>query len=316
MQIIPFDRTHIPAASAMFAGSFKMQRQFVPHLPDRFETAAESVLLLQRMLQNHAGLAAVEGGELLGYLIWFTIDNFRNANRKAAYCPVWAHGASLEKQSAVYRSLYRAASALWAEAGCEVHAITLLAYNQDVIQTWFWSGFGLTVVDAIRPAVPLGISYPTGVTIRQARLDDSEILADLEAEHWHHYLAAPVFMNPTPPSSAAEFVELLQSPGGGAWLAFVDDKPAGYIRLEASSSGAAEIVAADTTISITGAYVLPALRGRKIAPALIEGALDYYADQGFQACSVDFESINPEAAVFWMRYFDPVSYSVLRVPER
>jgi GNAT superfamily N-acetyltransferase len=316
MQIIPFDRTHIPAASAVFAGSFKMQRQFVPHLSDRFETAAETVPLLQRMFQNHSGLAAVEGGELLGYLMWFTIDNFRNSNRKAAYCPVWAHGASPEKQAVVYRALYRAASAQWAETGCEVHAVTLLAHNQDVLQTWFWSGFGLTVVDAVRPAVPLGIADRTGATVRQAQLDDAEILADLEAEHWHHYVAAPVFMNPTPPSSAAEFVELLQSPGGSAWLAFVDNKPAGYLRLEASSSGAAEIVAADTTISITGAYVIPALRGHKIAPALIDRALTHYSTQGYQACSVDFESINPEAAVFWMRYFDPASYSVLRVPER
>jgi hypothetical protein len=44
--------------------------------------------------------------------------------------------------------------------------------------------------------------------------------------------------------------------------------------------------------------------------------LRVYAAQGYTACSVDFESLNPEAAVFWMRYFEPVCYSVLRFPER
>jgi hypothetical protein len=32
-------------------------------------------------------------------------------------------------------------------------------------------------------------------------------------------------------------------------------------------------------------------------------------------CAVNFESFNPEAATFWMRYFEPVGLSVMRVPE-
>jgi GNAT superfamily N-acetyltransferase len=292
------------------------QRQTVPILPDRLENPAEVAILLERMLQNNSGLAAVKDGEVVGYLLWFYCKNFRNARRKAAYCPVWAHAAIEEQQPAIVRALYRAAAAQWADSSCEVHAISLLANDQAAIQTWFWSGFGLTVVDAIRPISSLDFDHPTGVTIYRANLADVEVLADLEAEHWHHYLTAPVFMNPTPPSHAAEFAELLQSPGGSAWLASIDNQPAGYLRLEASGSGAAEIVAAKTTISITGAYVLPSLRGRKIAPALLNAALKSYAAQGYTACSVDFESLNPEAAVFWMRYFEPVCYSVLRVPER
>jgi GNAT superfamily N-acetyltransferase len=316
MQIIPFDTRHIPAASSLFACRFKNQRQTVPILPDRLENPAEVAILIERMLQNHSGLAAVKDGELVGYLLWFYSTNFRNARRKAAYCPVWAHAAIDEQQPAIVRALYRAAAAQWADSSCEVHAISLLANDQAAIQTWFWSGFGLTVVDAIRPVTSLGLDHPIGVTIYQADLTNVGVLADLEGEHWYHYLASPVFMNPTPPSSAAEFAELLQSPGGSAWLAYIDNQPVGYLRLEASGSGASEIVAAMTTISITGAYVLPSLRGRKIAPALLDAALRSYAAQGYTACSVDFESFNPEAAVFWMRYFEPVCYSVLRIPER
>jgi ribosomal protein S18 acetylase RimI-like enzyme len=274
------------------------------------------VILFERMLQENSGLAAVKDGEVVGYLLWFYSTNFRNARHKAAYCPVWAHAAIQEQQPAIIRALYRAASAQWSDSSCEVHAISLLANDQTAIQTWFWSGFGLTVVDAIRPVSPLSLDHPTGVTIYQADLTDVGVLADLEAEHWHHYLTSPVFMNPTPPSSAAEFAELVQSPGGSAWLAYIDNQPVGYLRLEASGSGASEIVAAKTTISITGAYVLPAFRGRKIAPALLDAALRSYAAQGYTACSVDFESFNPEAAVFWMGYFEPVCYSLLRIPER
>jgi hypothetical protein len=55
-------------------------------------------------------------------------------------------------------------------------------------------------------------------------------------------------------------------------------------------------------------------RGRK-ALALWDAALRDYADRGLTCCTVNFESFNPEAAPFWMKYFDPVGLSVMRVPE-
>jgi hypothetical protein len=56
-------------------------------------------------------------------------------------------------------------------------------------------------------------------------------------------------------------------------------------------------------------------RGRKAAVALLDAALRDYADRGLTCCAVNFESFNPEAASFWMKYFDPVGLSVMRVPE-
>jgi len=35
----------------------------------------------------------------------------------------------------------------------------------------------------------------------------------------------------------------------------------------------------------------------------------------YKRCAVDFESINPEAAHFWMKYFQPACISVNRHPE-
>jgi ribosomal protein S18 acetylase RimI-like enzyme len=316
MQILSLNAGHLSAAAELFARNFQTQRQLVPSLPDRFENPEEVSTRLSRMLQNQSGVAAVSGDQLDGYLMWFSIDNFRNAKRRAAYCPVWAHAASAGQEKAVYQALYRAASAQWAADGCEVHAITLLSGEKAAVDTWFWSGFGLAVVDAVRPIAPLDMAIPEGVTLRKANGSDAHFLADLEAEHWRHYLEAPIFMNPSPPSTAVEFIELLNTSGSSAWLAFTENRPVGYLRLEPSSQGASEVVAADTTVSITGAYVTPHQRGRNIATVLLDAALKDYAAQGYRACSVDFESFNPEAAAFWMRYFDPICYSLIRVPER
>lgn len=43
--------------------------------------------------------------------------------------------------------------------------------------------------------------------------------------------------------------------------------------------------------------------------------LQAYAERGFNRCSVDFESMNPEVAGFRMRYFKPMCYSLVRIPE-
>lgn len=69
------------------------------------------------------------------------------------------------------------------------------------------------------------------------------------------------------------------------------------------------------TVTISGAYVLPAYRGRRVAVALLDAALRNYQACGMRLCAVNFESFNPEAAPFWMKYFEPVCLSVVRVPE-
>lgn len=48
---------------------------------------------------------------------------------------------------------------------------------------------------------------------------------------------------------------------------------------------------------------------------MLDAIPKYYGALGFNCCSVDFESINPEAAHFWMKYFEPVCISVNRNPE-
>ena len=89
----------------------------------------------------------------------------------------------------------------------------------------------------------------------------------------------------------------------------------GIHAVRGAQPGAADIVSAETTIAITGAYTDPTYRGRGAGKALLDAALRNYAGRGYTGCSVDFESFNPEAAAFWMKYFTPVCLSVMRVPE-
>ncbi|MCX5973471.1 MAG: hypothetical protein NTU59_02100 [Coprothermobacterota bacterium] len=50
-------------------------------------------------------------------------------------------------------------------------------------------------------------------------------------------------------------------------------------------------------------------------PAMLNAVLRTYAQRGYARAALDFESFNPEAAVFWSRYFQPICFSLMRVPE-
>jgi ribosomal protein S18 acetylase RimI-like enzyme len=197
-----------------------------------------------------------------------------------------------------------------------VHALPLLASARAALEPWFWSGFGLLVVDALRPLpAPLGKRPPQGLTVRRAEVQDAALVQQIDAEHWEHYTRAPVFMTPHTPQSLQSYEEFLGGESNSVWLAFHGSELAGFMRFEGKSRGAADVVSDEKTAAITGAYLRPAQRGRGAAPALLEAALQHLAARGYQRCAVDFESLNPEAAAFWPKYFHAVCYSVMRIPE-
>jgi ribosomal protein S18 acetylase RimI-like enzyme len=320
MDITAFRPEYIDDAAALFVANFRKLRQAIPVLPPDMEDPQRSAALLENMLAHCPGVAALERGKLIGYLGWWIIDEFRGTPRRAAFVPEWAHGTVHlgmdESRPGIYRALYRAAATHWVEAGCQAHAVSLLASDKVAERTWFWSGFGLTVIDAVRPMQPLNAATPAGLVIRKATLDDVGLLAAIEAEHWEHYAQPPTLMVPQAPDGVEEFSALLNTPQNSAWLALDAGQPAAYMRFEAGSHGAAQIVQAENTFAITGAFTRPAYRGQGVAPALLDSALKDYAARGYDCCAVDFESLNPEAAAFWMKYFQPVCLSVIRVPER
>lgn len=310
MEIHPYQPNDLPDMAALFVENFKRMRASVPILPDSMENPQRIVGLLADV----PGIAAYEGGQVVGYLGWYLVDAFRGTTRKGAYCPEWGHGAV---DATIYRALYRAAAEQWAAVGCEVHAISLLASDQAAREVWFWNGFGLTNMDAIRAITPLGITAAPGITIRPATLADAERWVALEVEHSRHYTLPPISMATHETQNADDFATFLSNPDNSIWLALDGETAIGFIGFEGNSFGWREMVDAPGKVAINGgSYIRPQYRGQRIAGAILDAALRDYAAKGFRHCSVDFEAFNPEAAAFWPKYFEPVCLSVTRVPER
>jgi GNAT superfamily N-acetyltransferase len=311
MQVESFDERHARDAATIFVTALDGLRRDVPSLSGELADVA----LIEEKLSEMRGFVALEDGRLLGYLTsWFPIMSFRDADRTGAYVPAWGHGVEADANvPAVYRALYRASSAAWASDRCDVHAITLLAGDPRTVDTWFWSGFGLGTIDAVRPMEPLNLP-PVGFRVRAASTDDAPALATLDAEHVQHYSEPPVFMTHPPADDASRWSAFLAGDGNTAWLAEDNDGPFAFIGFD-RMFGHSEVTASTQGVLIRGAYVRATHRRRGAGNAILDAALRHYADRGLTCCAVDFEAFNPEAASFWMRSFTPVCYSLMRVPE-
>lgn len=316
MQIAPLTQAHFPAAAALFVANLRRQRSLTPALPAVLEDSEQVMQKLAWLISAGPAFAALENGRLVGFLGSILVTRFRGTDRKGAYVPEWGHAAAEGYASTVYRALYRAAAEQWAAAGCQVHAISILAHDRAVVELWFWNGFGLTVLDAVRAVEPLaGQPVVTSLIVRKATPADADALALLDEEHCRHYTAAPVFMAPPHRNDAAEFAAFLSRPDNSVWLATDGDIPAGFLRFDGYEVDGVGVLEGGQTAFINGAYLRPAYRGQHAAPAMLDAALRDYAGKGFTCCAVNFESFNPEAAVFWPRYFDLVCLSLTRIPE-
>ncbi len=314
VEVVAFGRSHVAQAAKLVRGEIERLRATVPALPDamtRMENVAER---LDRLVVDPTGLAAVRDGRLVGFLGWATIDDFRGTGRRAAHCPEWAHATTTRDRERIYHVLYRAASRQWTVAGCRAHAISLLAHQADAVRAWCWNGFGVAVIDAIRSTGDPDRATVTGAIIRRAEPADLDVLVALESEHWRHYALPPMLMAAQGPSQD-EIRDVLEHPKASYWLAIDANQPIGFLRFEPTTEGASGLVRSTGTIAISGAFVRPDRRGRGVATALLNAALRAYSDQGYDRCSVDFESFNPEAAGFWLRFFTPACISMVRYPE-
>jgi GNAT superfamily N-acetyltransferase len=315
MEIIPFREEFLNDAATLFVRNYHEQRHAIPVLPEGMENVLSVAEMLNELFQTCPGVAVVENGELTAYMGWDIVEHFRNADITGAYVPVWAHSAAGKNSAALYRGMYRTASGYWATRGCGVHAISLLASDRSAEKTWFWNGFGLAVVDAIRPILPVDAKLAENLVVRKAQIQDFAAIDVLDREHVRHYSEAPIFMAAIPPESPDASRAILSGPVDSIWLAEFQDEPAGFMSFERRGHGTTKIVESETTIAITNAYTRPQYRGKGIAAAVLDAGLQHYRQLGFERCSVDFESINPEAVNFWMKYFEPVCFSLMRHPE-
>jgi ribosomal protein S18 acetylase RimI-like enzyme len=307
LSLAPLRPEHLPEAATLVCAHVNRLRTRVPLAPERYERPDEIIALLRPLAEVGQGAVATEGDRLVGLLAY---ERFPFKGQRAAMSAEWAHAAEGERPGAIYQQLYRHLAARWLDESDTLHLMGTLSHDRAALDVWFWQGFGLLAVDAVRSLAWHGPAYNEG--IRRATADDADALHALGQGLMAHLRAAPVFLRGEG-ESLADWERSLADKGRAVFIATqIWRQPVGYLRIGPANEDACTLIRDPGTASITGAYVAPEARGSGRGLGLLVAALAWAREAGYARAAVDFESANVEGAGFWMRHFQPVVMSGMR----
>ena len=306
MHIVDFTADHIEAAVQLAKQNYEDERSFIPALPhvDRLPD-------LNPYAENGLGVAAFEGDTMIGFLC--SVPPFKNAFRSTyatgVFSPMGANGAIGENRAKIYARLYQAAGEKWVRAGASSHAVCLYAHDREVQEQFFRYGFGLRCVDAIRRMEEI-ISPPCG-GYYFSELAPKEILDVLPLENMldDSYIDSPFLMFRAKESEAV-FLKKYEHFQSIYFTAKYEGRIVAFVRAELD--GENYICNTPGYLHVKGAYCLPEHRGNGLNQKLLSMLIQKLKTKGYTRLGVDFESLNPTAYGFWLKYFDAYTHSVVR----
>ena len=304
MQIVDFLRDHIEDAIQLVRQNRERERVFVPACP-----MTPTLPDMNQFADNNLGVTAFEGDEMVGFLCSYPpiMRPFRLEGVMGAYSPKCANAAIGQNRAAVYAQMYQRAADKWAREGLSNHAITLYAHDDEIHRQFFEYGFGLWGMNAARHMEALketdaplvsGIDF---IELPRERFSETLPLQNMLVDHFRQ---SPMFIRfeyHTQEGLAAECAKLPFRYFG----ALYGDKMVAYMRVLKDMLDKGRQ-------NICGAYCMADYRGRGIYPALLDHVIAALKAEGNTLLEVDFESFNPTARGFWLKYFTPYMCGVVR----
>ena len=300
---------HLEEAALLVSNRYKRLCEQEPHLPQRYADVTYILPLLRNILNaSGSGVATFQGDRLVGFLTGWKIPSFRG--KRSIYSAEWANAADLEDSAHIYEEMYSHLAATWVADKYVAHYISLFPNDVDALRAWNWMGFGMISVDALRGLDPIQ-GDDTNATIRRAGLQDIEQVMELHEDLWKYMKGTPIFLL-TDKRDRSYYEEWLRNPDKVVWLAYWKEEPVAFMRLGPADNDVCTIIVDEKTTSIYAAFTKEKVRQEGVATALLDHALKSARASGYERCAVPFEPMNLLGTHFWLKYFRPVCYSVVR----
>lgn len=310
IEIKIFTHAQISDASALVLVCYNEERHHVPALPPM-----DCIPDLTQFADNGLGVAAFENEKMLGFLCFYSPwDNaFGTTYAKGTFSPAHGHGVAhdltAENRNKIYRQLYQAAAEKWVNNGIVSHCIALYAHDAAALKAFYTYGFGLRCMDAIRPMVKIDCLPCEGYEYRELPPDGLRFLLELKNGLIAHLGNSPTFLR-YPPATEEQLEATHKRRNSRYFCTFYRSRPAAF--LEFMDRGENFACDAPDMKNICGAYCLPEHRSRGVYQNLINHAISVLRAEGSARLGVDFESFNPTAYGFWLKYFTAYTHSVVR----
>jgi GNAT superfamily N-acetyltransferase len=290
LEILPLGDDHLDGAASLLEARHRAHLAREPLLarPASFRSHVEQAYARD----GAAGVVAVRGDELVGYLLGAPTADGR------AEVGLAGHAVT---EPEVARDLYEELAGRWVEAGLTRHAVYVPAGDTGLVDAWFRLAFGLQFCTAVREVAPEP-PFEADVVVRPGRARDVESAAMLERSLWEHQVRSPSFSGMTVPP-LADFVD----DWGGTWsdpsfmhvVAERGGRTVGQALMYARPTGDLRIP--DGAIDLAQVETLPEERGSGVGRALWAHVATWAHEAGYRAMTTDWRSVNLLSSRFWAR---------------
>ncbi len=190
IEIVKFESKYAEDAAKLAKNCYLEECKHVPELPLEVDIPNPS-----RYVENGLGVAALTDGNLVGFFCCLTPWNNFFGTSKGTYVPVNAHGAVKEDRKRIYSRLYEEAADVWVKNGILSHAVGVYSHAQDAVNSFFWNGFGMRTIDAVRSLESIEESLPAGnITFKELEKDRYGEIHPLRSGIISHLNKSPMFM--------------------------------------------------------------------------------------------------------------------------
>ena len=309
-EVMPFSEDFIEPAVNLFINSYSEEKKHNPLLPDRVIREPEWILKSLKSLVENPGVAVLENGRLIAFML--TGYYFPFKGQGAVQVPEYCHASILENKEELYRLMYMNLAGEWAKNGKHIHIIGHFAHDSVLKEVLFQIGFGAFLSERLRDFTP--VKLKNEVPIIEER--EYQKLVDLHLEHYRYYPESPIFIFHGHNSDTIKTDLQHHAEQGDVFLVcYSQDIPTGYFIVGGSTTkvGSEGFLLRETnTAQIKAAYVKPDMRRKGIGAALLQHAINWSQENGFDRLFVEHESANYYGGKFWNKHFDPYLYFSLR----
>jgi len=311
LKILDFNENHIRQAQYIAKINYENEQKCIGILPEINEFPD-----FTPFVKNGLGVSAFIGEKMVGYLCCY--DPFKNAFGTTKAIGVWSplHGNGVIEcdHNYVFSKMYQEAAKKWVDLNVTSHSITFYSNNNRIQNQLFRLGFGLRCIDAIREIDEINIKNNMEYDYSELDHDEFYLIFPIGLLLDEHLKNSPIFMcrsqDKIESGHEYKFAEWQIQEKYRYFAAKNNGKIIAYIKI--TNEGENFIGDNENMKHICGAFCLPEYRGQGIMENILNFLIKILKNENIVLLGTDFESFNPTANNFWLKYFKEYTHSVVR----